>query len=204
MSRIKKAVAITDAKISFVSLVDKAANQRAFLIAKASATEKSFAMQGRILKTNEQTHFLTGIVYEPMVEDAHGNYMTEDEIVKASYWFAENGDKVDLQHNFKKCASCSVVENWVTKSAETIGNTKLAKGTWLITVKVTDPTIWNMVQKGEITGFSMGGVGRYSTANENLQKLIDEAVAKALAPILKANPALVKKQEDAHYLKGFF
>ena len=35
MSKIEKAYAITDAKISFVSLVDKAANKKQFLITKA-------------------------------------------------------------------------------------------------------------------------------------------------------------------------
>ena len=34
MSKIEKAYAITDAKISFVSLVDKAANKKQFLITK--------------------------------------------------------------------------------------------------------------------------------------------------------------------------
>ena len=36
MSKIEKAYAITDAKISFVSLVDKAANKKQFLITKAA------------------------------------------------------------------------------------------------------------------------------------------------------------------------
>lgn len=119
VNQICKAIAISDAKISFVSLVDKAANKKKFLITKAKDGETSFTTLGQIVKTNAQSHILTGIVYEPMVEDAHGNYMTEEEIIKASYWFAENGDKVDLQHNFEACAACTVVENWVTKSEET-------------------------------------------------------------------------------------
>ncbi len=43
MSKIEKAYAITDAKISFVSLVDKAANKKQFLITKAEHGSASFA-----------------------------------------------------------------------------------------------------------------------------------------------------------------
>jgi hypothetical protein len=99
--KIEKAIEISDAKIHFVSLVDKAANRRQFLITKAEGGQAHFATLGKILKVDEQTHYVTGVVYEPLVEDAHGNFMTEEEIRKAAYWFAKNGDKVDLQHSFE-------------------------------------------------------------------------------------------------------
>ena len=88
MPKIAKAYAITDAKISFVSLVDKAANKKQFLITKSEDGAANFATFGRILKADADSHFVTGIVYEPMVEDTQGNYMTEEEITKAAYWFA--------------------------------------------------------------------------------------------------------------------
>ena len=96
---IRNAYEITDAKISFVSLVDKAANKRQFLITKAENGKANFTSTGRIVKTDSATHHITGIVYEPLVEDSHGNYMTEAEITKAAYWFAKHGDQVDLQHS---------------------------------------------------------------------------------------------------------
>lgn len=166
--KIKKAYEISDAKISFVSLVDKAANKKQFLITKAEKGSANFTSTGKIIKVDEQHHYVTGIVYEPMVEDAHGNYMTEDEIVKAAYWFAKNGDEVDLQHSFEALDNAKVVENWVTKSTTTIGDTELAQGTWLITVEITDDTVWEQIQKGELTGFSMGGVGKYSQDDVDL------------------------------------
>ncbi|MGN1432880.1 MAG: XkdF-like putative serine protease domain-containing protein [Ruminococcus sp.] len=45
-----------------------------------------------MVKTDNDSHFVTGIVYEPMSEDAHGNYMTADEIQKAAYWYAKNSN----------------------------------------------------------------------------------------------------------------
>ena len=82
---VNKAKEITDARISFVSLVDKAANKRPFLIVKNEDGKAAFTTYGRIIKSDDDRHFVTGIVYEPMTEDAHGNYMTADEIAKAAY-----------------------------------------------------------------------------------------------------------------------
>ena len=72
---VNKAKEITDARISFVSLVDKAANKRPFLIVKNEDGKAAFTTYGRIIKSDDNRHFVTGIVYEPMTEDAHGNYM---------------------------------------------------------------------------------------------------------------------------------
>lgn len=70
---LRKACEITDAKIQYVSLVDKAANLRKFLLTKADDGKASFTTYGRILKTDAANHYVTGIVYEPMAEDSHGN-----------------------------------------------------------------------------------------------------------------------------------
>lgn len=169
MSKVQKAIAISDAKIQFVSLVDKAANQRRFLVTKQADGQAQFSTYSKILKIDNETHYITGIVYEPMAEDAHGNYMTEDEIRKAAYWFAKNGDKVDLQHSFESADGLSVVENYVAPSDFTLGDTLVTKGTWLITVECSNDSVWQAVQKGELTGFSMGGFGKYSEEDVNLE-----------------------------------
>ena len=176
MSKIEKAYAITDAKISFVSLVDKAANKKQFLITKAEHGSASFASYGRIVNADADSHYITGIVYEPLTEDAHGNYMTEQEITKAAYWFAKNGNQVDVQHSFEPLEKAAVVESYVAPCDMSIGEQAIKKGTWMMTVEVDDPDIFEKVQKGEITGFSMGGVGKYSDTDDPLP---EDGVAKA-------------------------
>lgn len=171
MKNVQKAIAISDARISFVSLVDKAANKREFLITKQEDGKAQFSTFGRIVKTDADSHFVTGIVYEPMTEDAHGNFMTEAEITKAAYWFAKNGNGVDLQHNFETLEKAAVVESWVCKADFECNGETVKKGTWLMTVEVTDDEVWDAVQKGEITGFSMGGVGIYDTEDTDLDEV---------------------------------
>ena len=166
--KVAKAYAINDAKIMFVSLVGKAANKHQFLITKSEDGKADFLTYGRILKTDAVSHFVTGIVYEPMVEDTDGNYMTEEEITKAAHWFAKNGNKVDLQHSFEPLDGATVVESSVTKCDMELEGQTIKKGTWLMTVEIQDEDIFQAIEKGEITGFSMGGSGAYSNVDVDI------------------------------------
>ncbi len=182
---VKKAREIKNARIEFVSLVDRAANKKRFLITKSADNTADFLMSGKILKADSETHHITGIVYEPMTEDAHGDFMTAEEIQKAAYWFAKNGDKVDRQHNFKPLPGAAVVETWIAKSDTEIAGTPIRKGTWLITVETEDPSVWEAVQKNEITGFSMGGVGEYGKEDIPLETLKSQSAEPEKASVLK-------------------
>lgn len=166
--KVAKAYAINDAKIMFVSLVGKAANKHQFLITKSENGRADFQTYGRILKADAGSHFVTGIVYEPMVEDTDGNYMTEEEITKAAHWFAKNGNKVDLQHSFEPLDGAVVVESSVTKCDMELEGQPIRKGTWLMTVEIQDEDIFQAIEKGEITGFSMGGSGVYSETDVDI------------------------------------
>lgn len=163
------ATEIVNAKISFVSLVDKAANKKSFAIIK-SAEQPTFKRQVPILKTDEAKRVVTGIVYEPDVLDAHEEFMNEDEIEKAAHLFMKEFRNVDKQHDFTSGYG-EVIESWVAKSEMKLEDQDIKKGTWLMSVHVTDDDTWESIQKGEITGFSMGGVGeRVEHEDEEIEK----------------------------------
>lgn len=189
--KVNKAYEITDAKIQFVSLVDKAANLKRFLITKAADGQATFSTYGRIVQKDAEHHFVTGIVYEPMAEDAHGNFMTEEEITKAAYYFAKSGSKVDLQHSFEPLPGAVVVESWIAKADFKIGDEPVQKGTWLMTVELADAGLWDAVEKGEITGFSMGGVGNYSEEDVQLEDV--NKTATGSEPEQSEKKGLLKK-----------
>lgn len=167
-NKIAKSFAISDAKIVFVSLVDKAANKREFLITKSEGNKAEFQTYGRIVKTDAEKHFVTGVVYEPLVEDTDGNYMTEEEITKAAHWFMKNAGDADIQHCFEKADGVEVVESYVAKCDMEIEGQQIKKGTWLMTMEVSDDEVWGQIEKGEITGFSMGGKGAYSEVDVDI------------------------------------
>lgn len=197
MKSIKKAYAIRDARINFVSLVDKAANKKQFLIAKSQESDGSAAFQsfGRILKADNASHFVTGIVYEPMVEDTDGNYMTAEEIEKAAHWFMKHGGDVDIQHCFQKAEGVDVVESFVAKSDMEMEGQKISKGTWIMTMEVENDSVWNAISKGEITGFSMGGIGNFSSEDDDLPQIEKRSVVKGIFGKL-AKPFGMEVMED--------
>ena len=168
---INKAHELTNAKISYVSLVDKAANKRKFLITKQEDGKASFFQLWQNHCKDADHHYVTGIVYEPMTEDAHGDFMTEEEIIKAAYWYSKNSEQVDLQHNFIPLENVVVVENWVAKADFEIDGQKVKKGTWLMTAEISDEDIWAAIEKGEITGFSMGGVADYDEEDKEMESV---------------------------------
>ena len=185
MHGVRKAYEITDARIQFVSLVDKAANRRRFLLRKANDGTATFTTFGRIVRKDAEYHYVTGIVYEPMAEDTDGNFMTEEEITKAAYYFAKNGDKVDLQHSFEPLDGAAVVENWVAKADFEIDGEKVQKGTWLMTVEVPAGEVWDGIAKGDISGFSMGGVGNYSEEDVELDSVSKQQENREKKGLLK-------------------
>ena len=201
---LEKAYEITDAKITFVSLVNKAANKRQFLFKKEDDGKATFTTYGRIVKADAENHYVTGIVYEPMEEDSHGNYMTEEEITKAAYWFAKNGDKVDLQHSFEPLEGATVVETWIAKADFDIDGEAVKKGTWLMTVEVADESVWEGIEKGDITGFSMGGLGNYSEEDTDLESVskqetnIKKGILKQLAAALGLNTVEKGAMQDLY------
>ncbi|MFI8678796.1 XkdF-like putative serine protease domain-containing protein [Bacillus thuringiensis] len=150
---------LKNANISYVSLVTKGANGRQFAIMKsATAKQPNISKQVPILKTEEEKQLVTGVVYEPDVEDSHGDKMTAEEIEKAAYTFMENYQHIDKQHD-EIAGKGTVVENWIAKSDMTVGEQEVKAGTWLMTVRVDDADTWEEIKKGEVTGFSMGGFG---------------------------------------------
>ncbi|HDR5274707.1 XkdF-like putative serine protease domain-containing protein [Bacillus cereus] len=150
---------LKNAEISYISLVTKGANGRQFAIMKsATAKQPNISKQVPILKTEEEKQLVTGVVYEPDVEDSHGDIMTAEEIEKAAYTFMENYQHIDKQHD-EIAGKGTVVENWIAKSDMTVGEQEVQAGTWLMTVRVDDADTWEEIKKGEVTGFSMGGFG---------------------------------------------
>ena len=213
---IEKARELFDAKIQFVSLVDAAANRRKFLAAKARDGTRSFESYGRILKA--EAHYVTGIVYEPMTEDTDGEFMTAEEIRKAAYYYVKNFECVDVQHSFEPEKGCAVVESWIAKADFNLGGQDVREGSWLMTVEVSDEALWGKIEKGEITGFSMGGICKTGEEEVDLEDVRTEKATEEKKGLLqklagflgisavekgKVREAYEKSQKDAGFRAAF-
>ncbi|PAD31906.1 XkdF-like putative serine protease domain-containing protein [Paenibacillus sp. 7523-1] len=180
-----------DAKITHLSLVDKGANGVPFAIIKA-AGKNAIQKQVQIAKVDDTKHIVIGVVYQPDVEDAHGDMMDAVEIEKAAHLFMENQHtyNIDKQHDLDADKGY-VVESYIAPCDMEIGDQVIAKGSWVAGVKVTDDDTWEDIQKGEITGFSMWGVGKREEVegeedvSKGLLQNIKKTINAALSPIVK-------------------
>ncbi|MDX5484857.1 XkdF-like putative serine protease domain-containing protein [Bacillus pumilus] len=169
---------LINAKITHVSYVDKAANQKQFFFMK-SEKENDFQKEIKVLaKADDAQRLVYGIVYEPNVSDAHGDYMTPAEIEKAAHGFLKDAREIDKQHDFQGGVG-EVVESYIAPSDFEMGGEVIKKGSWVLVTKASDE-IWEQIQKGEITGYSMAG-----TADIGKQEREPASEEKGLFSLLK-------------------
>ncbi|TYS31768.1 XkdF-like putative serine protease domain-containing protein [Bacillus pumilus] len=183
---------LINAKITHVSYVDKAANQKQFFFMK-SEKQPDFQKEIKVIaKADDAQRLVYGIVYEPNVADAHGDYMTPEEIEKAAHGFLKDARHIDKQHDFQDGVG-EVVESYIAPADFEVGGELIQKGSWVLVTKASDE-IWEQIQKGEITGYSMAGtadIGKQEPASEE----------KGLFSLLK-NFFLSKGEVKNRYDKG--
>jgi len=106
----------------------------------------------------EDEHIVCGIIYEPDEEDTQGDFASAEEIRKAAHYFMENSQQFHLSHKEGEI-SVKVLESYIAPDAFVIEDEKIKKGTWVLISRVLDEDVWKKIKKGELTGYSMGGIG---------------------------------------------
>nr|MDH3077591.1 XkdF-like putative serine protease domain-containing protein [Bacillus velezensis] len=146
---------LINAKITHVSYVDKVANQKQFFFMK-SEKQPDFQKEVKVLaKEADERKLVYGIVYEPDTVDAHGDFMTADEIEKAAHGFLKDAREIDKQHDFQGGVG-EVVESYVAPADFEMNGETIKKGSWVLVTKASEE-VWEQIKKGEITGYSMAG-----------------------------------------------
>jgi len=163
---------LRNANITHVSYVDKGANQKRFFLTK-SEKQPTFQKEVRVFinKDEEEQKLVYGVVYEPDVEDAHGDFMSAEEIEKAAHVFMKDYRNIDKQHDFNGGVG-EVVESYIAPTDFKIGDEEIKKGSWVLVTKASDE-IWEQIKKGEITGYSMAGTA------EVIEKQEEKPVTKS-------------------------
>jgi len=156
---------LKNAKITHVSYVDKAANKKQFFLTKSADKRPTFQKQVDIItKSEDEQKLVYGVVYEPGVADAHNDFMTAEEIEKAAHEFMKEAQNIDTQHDFTAGAG-EIVESYIAPDDLEINGTTIQKGSWVIATKASDE-VWEKIQKGEITGYSMAGTAEVEDQEE--------------------------------------
>lgn len=176
-----------DAEVNFVSLVDRPAIQRDFLVFK---DKQMFDIQ------NEDERIVTGPAMIPdspiYRNDDNGQYYVVFDaatINKIAYRFFKKGYQanINIMHQAGAVVADSVFyESWVVDREK--GKMPLAAfkdvpdGTWFLTAKINNKETWQKIKSGEYKGFSVEGLFDYTPV-----AAVDpeEAVLKEIMKIVK-------------------
>jgi uracil-DNA glycosylase len=116
----------------------------------------------RIIKADKDKQIITGIVLEPDTVDAQGDTVSKEEIEKAAWRYMVSSRVIGLKH--RDVAEAEVVESFIAPVDLLLGGQEVAKGSWIMSVHVTDKDLWDSVKDGELQGFSVGGFGNREEA----------------------------------------
>lgn len=166
---------LKNAQITHVSYVDKGANKKTFFLTK-SEEQPTFQNEVKLIAKEEgEQKLVYGVVYEPNIEDAHGDAMDAEEIEKAAHYFMKEARNIDKQHDFTTGVG-EVVESYVAPADIELDGQTIQKGSWVLVTKASDE-VWTAIQKGEITGYSMAGTAEV----EEIKKSEDTQFKKFFA-----------------------
>lgn len=123
-------------------------------------------------KPDEQIVY--GIVLEPDVVDAQQDTYSADEVRASAHKYMLDYQHVGLMHKQLIDGKADVIESYISPCAFSMGGQSVKEGTWIMAVKIVDPTLWKSVKDGELTGFSIGGNARRTPEKEATQKAMRE------------------------------
>lgn len=105
-----------------------------------------------IKKADNYEQIVFAEVYAPDMPDTDNEFMTAEEIKKASYNFVKEGRifKVDTNHDNEENGSY-VVESFIARKDDP----DFIEGSWVVGVHIPDAAVWKQVLDGEINGFSL-------------------------------------------------
>lgn len=128
------------------------------------------ALRSRIVKADAAAQIAYGVVLEPRTEDnpdSQGDWYDATDIAKAAHGFlarlAKSDAGADLMHEGDELVG-TVVESFLAPCDLLMGDQVVKAASWVAGVHYPDPEIWDLVVKGELAAFSVGGSGKRTFA----------------------------------------
>ena len=117
-----------------------------------------------LFKVDKKKRIVYGVVMEPDTVDTDGEFIKAEEIEKAYYKFVEDPDThFDIQHDDGRTIDkdVRVVEMYLAPADFTIEKSqeKIRKGSWIMGLKILKEGIWEDIENGKLTGYSIQGHG---------------------------------------------
>lgn len=147
-------------------------DDRVPILRKETGVDESilFSREVPIVKQDTVRRVAYGIVYSPNKVDAHGDFMSEDEVLDMAHRFliAYRHDVtvgVDRNHD-EVIRDVDIVESFVVDKDNPDPRFAKDPGAWIAAVKFHDEALWDEVMSGEISGFSMAGIAHHTETGQ--------------------------------------
>lgn len=146
----------------FQTLTENLPDGVSLVVCDVPDAEKSVAKSFycRIVKADEHG-FVLAPALVPNEPDHQGDVIDAATIEAAAHEFMENSQRPGFMHRRMLGPDDVVlVESYVLRKAERIGQTDLPAGTWIVGLRIYNEQIREMVRSGKLTGVSIGGTGQ--------------------------------------------
>ena len=125
------------------------------------------AVNSRILKFDEDKRLVKGVVLEPDTVDLQGDIILAETIENAAYNYMMKSRVIGYRHK-EEAKDVALVESYIAPDGLFFDKDNyVAKGSWIITLKVFNDEIWNAIKGGELNSFSIGGWGERMPIDES-------------------------------------
>ena len=138
------------------AVVERIQERARRILAEQQKSAAKHGAVGTVLKYDDERQVVYGVVYEPHVVDAQGDYADEDAIMDAAHSYMLGGAVVKLDHA-EETDQAAVVESYIAPVDFELGGEPVRAGSWVMAVKVADAELWQRVKGGEYEGYSFGG-----------------------------------------------
>ena len=106
------------------------------------------------MNDKDEALYVKACVIPANEEDSTGDRLSSEDI-KRIFTSFNNKDSFEIYHHGEQVDGITLLENYINKAEEPIGDRTAPVGSWLITMKITNPTIQEMVNNHEFEGVSL-------------------------------------------------
>lgn len=176
---------IVSAKIKFISLVPRGANQLP-VIYKSDDDTVNFTSLTKAMDKFDEKGELLSVVYAPEMVDSQGDIASEETIKEMMYNAAKDGYDVDIRHDGKALAKeeAYIAESFIIQKGDPrfaeFENYKGEKvdvtGGWATVIKIENQDLRKAYREGKWNGVSMAGDGVFAAEKQDqdgVRKFLD-------------------------------
>lgn len=108
-------------------------------------------------KMDDDKRLVYGFVLVPNVVDLQGDICSKEDIEEAAHDYLVNARLIKAQH--RSATDADVVESYIAPADIRVGDIIIPEGSWMMVTRINSTAMWQAVKKGDIRGYSIGGIG---------------------------------------------